>query len=187
MDLFARRDDFSADPFDAVLATARGIGFSIPDPQRDCYDIERASHITNLVQLMEMGNQVPDLKSALFALEQNRLLNGFLDTRELRRYTQGLQLATEALQSFEEQKAVLVEKLTRDDTETGIPVESDDQEAFTQIIQAIAQDKYGCSGRLCLYDVTGIAGLSSSNIRQRFVSVSSHTNRPSAGNLNWNR
>ena len=178
-----RRDDCSADPFDAVLATACGIGFSIPDLRRDCYDIERASHITNLAQLMEMGNQVPDLKSALFALEQNRLLNGFLDTRKLRRYTQGLQLATEALQSFEEQKAMLVEKLTRDDTEMGIPVESDDQEAFSQIIQAIAQDKYGYSGRPCVCDGTGTAGSSFWNIRQKFASAFSRMNHPSAGNL----
>ena len=142
MTSFSRDGAFaSADVFDALLSTARGIGFSIPEPQQRPDDVQCSSLIENLLQLVEKGSRVRGMRSALAALEHNRRASGLLDAEELRRRALELRNFEQALEQIYHQKRALLLRLMPDDAKKGIPVELKCQESFSQVIQSIAQDK----------------------------------------------
>lgn len=131
----------STDPFESILATARGIGFDIPEPENSVEDVQCASFMANLLQLVESGGSIPDLKSALTLLERNRVWDGLYDIETIRGYTRMLQHMSSLAVSLTKQRLTLANKLTSENAKIGIPVELEHQNTFKQLIRTIARDK----------------------------------------------
>ena len=136
-----RSGALTGDPFESILATARGIGFEIPESTNSVEDVQCSSFMANLLQLVQSGGSIPDLKSALSALERNRVWDGLCDVEAIRGYNRMLQHMSSLAVKLTRQRLTLANRLSCENAKTGIPVELAHQNAFRQLIRAIAQDK----------------------------------------------